>query len=55
MAKTIGPIKIKKYSLEFKLKAVHLSSQRGADQGRGGVALHPPFHALRVAQAGQGR
>ena len=29
MAKTIGPAKIKKYSLEFKLKAVHLSGQPG--------------------------
>jgi transposase len=29
MAKTIGPAKIKKYSLEFKLKAVHLSDQPG--------------------------
>jgi transposase len=29
MAKRIGPAKIKKYSLEFKLKAVHLSDQPG--------------------------
>lgn len=29
MAKTIGPVKIKQYSLEFKLKAVQLSSQPG--------------------------
>ena len=29
MAKRIGPAKIKKYSLEFKLKAVHLSGQPG--------------------------
>lgn len=29
MAKRNGPAKIKKYSLEFKLKAVHLSSQPG--------------------------
>ena len=29
MAKRIGPAKIKQYSLEFKLKAVHLSHQPG--------------------------
>jgi len=29
MAKTNGPVKIKQYSLEFKLKAVQLSSQPG--------------------------
>jgi transposase len=29
MAKRIGPVKIKKYSLEFKLKAVQLSDQPG--------------------------
>ena len=29
MAKTVGPVKIKQYSLEFKLKAVQLSSQPG--------------------------
>jgi transposase len=29
MAKRNGPAKIKKYSLEFKLKAVHLSDQSG--------------------------
>lgn len=29
MAKRIGPAKIKRYSLEFKLKAVHLSDQPG--------------------------
>ena len=29
MAKTIGPAKIKQYSLEFKLKAVQLSDQPG--------------------------
>lgn len=29
MAKTIGPVKIKKYTPEFKLKAVHLSDQPG--------------------------
>jgi transposase len=29
MAKRIGPTKIKQYSLEFKLKAVHLSDQPG--------------------------
>ena len=29
MTKTIGPVKIKQYSLEFKLKAVQLSSQPG--------------------------
>ena len=29
MAKTIGPAKVKQYSLEFKLKAVQLSDQPG--------------------------
>lgn len=29
MAKTIGPAKVKQYSLEFKLKAVQLSDQAG--------------------------
>ena len=29
MARAIGPVKIKQYSLEFKLKAVQLSSQPG--------------------------
>lgn len=29
MAKTNGPVKIKQYSLEFKLKAVQLSNQPG--------------------------
>ena len=29
MARALGPVKIKQYSLEFKLKAVQLSSQPG--------------------------
>jgi hypothetical protein len=37
MAKRIRPAKIKQYSLEFKLKAVHLGDQTGVDQGCGGV------------------
>ena len=34
MAKTIGPVKIKQYSLEFKLKAVQLSITRHAARMR---------------------
>lgn len=36
MAKRIGPAKIKTYSLEFKLKAVHLSDQPGVDSAHPG-------------------
>jgi hypothetical protein len=37
MAKRNGPANIKRYSLEFKLKAVQPAAW-GADQGRGGIA-----------------
>ena len=43
MAMTIGPVKIKKYSLEFKLKAVRLSDQPGVlikDVARS-LCIHP--------------
>jgi hypothetical protein len=55
MAKRIGPAKIKKYSLEFKPKAVHLSDQPEVLINDVAESLCIVLHALQVAQAGQGR
>ena len=56
MAKTIGPVKIKKYSLEFKLKAVHLSDQPGVlikDVAQS-LCIHPFMLSRWRKQVGDG-
>ena len=51
MPRRVGPVKVRRYSLEFKLKAVKLSQlpgRRGASRGRS--AGDSPVHVVAVAE-----
>lgn len=51
MGRRIGPAKIKQHSLEFKLKAVQLSSQPGVRYGRFGTSrLCRSFISINAAE-----
>ena len=55
MGRPIGPKKVHRYRVEFKLTAVKLSGMPGVQVHGGQRAGYPPLHAVALAERGARR